>query len=323
MARTPFDDAWLRLIATVAEHGCRKPSRQVGCETISRTGESIRVPIGSWACRPGGALAVEDFPTLTCKALAYRSLAEELAWFLRGDTNAERLAAEGCPIWLADAAKAGERGFDYPPGDLGPIYGKQWRNCKGVDQIAALVEGLAARPYDRGHLVTAWNVVDLPAMVLRPCHFAWQLVCTPCDPTDPAGRRRIDCVVSMRSTDVGLGLPFNVASYALLTVLVACSAAKRLGAPVGDLFQLGEVVVQMADCHIYAPHLAALRALGAPPEAGAPEGEGVRAGMTLVLPPELQGVDQFSAGGCARRAAIWERPPGWTSPPRVELELFV
>lgn len=282
---TEFDYRYAVLVQQLLDQGGRKPSRQ-GVDTFSCTAAQIRVGLGRFVRSPrperGGekskadtnagagddaedeteadetTVQVRDFPTMHSKRVALSPVLEELAWFLRGETNAKELAARGCHIWDADAAKAADRGFDYPEGELGPIYGRQWRGWGG-DQIRKAVEALARNPFDRGNVVSAWNAGEIGEMVLRPCHYAFQFVCRrKPSPSMREKRPVVDCVVNMRSTDVGLGLPFNVTSYALLTVLCVCEAAHMRGVPPADAFELGELVVNMADCHIYAPHIEAL-----------------------------------------------------------------
>lgn len=176
------------------------------------------------------------FPLITTKKVHFKSVVAELLWILSGSTNVKDLQAMGCSIWN-EWADAG--------GDLGPIYGAQWRNWYSgfdergdpvhIDQIAALIDSIKTKPYDRGHVVSAWNVADLPNMALRPCHAMFQFDVT---------NGRLSCQLYQRSADMFLGVPFNIASYALLTHMVAqhCS----LG--------LGELIWTGGDCHIYDNH---------------------------------------------------------------------
>lgn len=185
----------------------------------------------------------EGFPLLTTKRVHFRAVAEELFWMLRGDTNVRSLQAAGVGIWDEWAHPAN--------GDLGPVYGQQWRawtqydtwgdglgspTPPDVDQIAALITGLRTAPFSRRHLVSAWNVAQLPDMALPPCHFAFQFHMT--------RSRRLSCQVYQRSADVFLGLPFNIASYALLTHLVA----QVTGCVPGDL------IMALGDVHLYDNH---------------------------------------------------------------------
>jgi thymidylate synthase len=171
------------------------------------------------------------FPMLTTKKLHFKSIAVELLWFLKGDTNVAFLHEHGVTIWdeWADAR-----------GDLGPVYGKQWRSWpdgKGgaIDQIARLLEGLKTSPYSRRHIVTAWNPAEVDAMALPPCHCLFQF---------HVANGRLSCQLYQRSADIFLGVPFNIASYALLTAMVA----QVVGLKAGDF------VHTLGDAHLYANH---------------------------------------------------------------------
>jgi thymidylate synthase len=171
------------------------------------------------------------FPMLTTKKLHFKSIAVELLWFLKGDTNVAFLHEHGVTIWdeWADAR-----------GDLGPVYGKQWRSWpdgKGgvIDQIARLLEGLRTSPYSRRHIVTAWNPAEVDAMALPPCHCLFQF---------HVANGRLSCQLYQRSADIFLGVPFNIASYALLTAMVA----QVVGLKAGDF------VHTLGDAHLYANH---------------------------------------------------------------------
>lgn len=262
-----FSDEYNALVTLLIVRGRKKPSRQVGSSTRSLTGMQIRAPVGTRIVNEDGSIEVRGFPYLACKSLALKQVFLELAWFLRGSTNANELHALGCKIWDDDAAKAKERGHNYPPGELGPVYGYQWRKRPDCDQLQNAIELLVSDPYSRRNLVVSWQCDSLKDMVLPPCHFAFQFVCQPRfhrDGREDLSSVDVDCVVTMRSTDVGLGLPFNMASYAMLTILV-CIDAERLALrrPIGDLplsYVPGEVVIIMSDCHIYESHVAALGA---------------------------------------------------------------
>lgn len=174
----------------------------------------------------------KGFPLLTTKKVNFKSVVAELLWFLSGSTNARDLNAMGCHIWDEWADKSGE---------LGPIYGYQWRNWEGyegvaIDQIAQLIDGIRQDPDSRRHIVNAWNVGDLKEMALTPCHALFQM-----DVTDG----KLSCQVYQRSADLFLGVPFNIASYALLTHMVA----EQCDLEVGDLIWTG------GDCHIYKNHV--------------------------------------------------------------------
>jgi len=195
------------------------------------------------------------FPLLTTKRVFFRGVAEELRWFLGGSTDARALAARGVHIWEGNGSRAAldARGLSHRAvGDLGPVYGFQWRHFgapytdftadytgAGVDQIAALVDGLTADPAGRRHLLTAWDPAALPAMALPPCHVLAQFY---------VARGELSCQLYQRSADLGLGVPFNVASYALLTVLVAAVT----GLTPGDFLHV------VGDAHVYGNHGGAL-----------------------------------------------------------------
>lgn len=177
----------------------------------------------------------QGFPLITTKKVHYKSVLAELLWMLSGSTNVRDLQAMGCTIWDEWAG---------PTGDLGPIYGAQWRGWgaqmgsikqRSRDQIADLVHGLRTNPHSRRHLVSAWNVDDLPDMALAPCHFAFQ-----CDVTDGY----LSLQVYQRSADLFLGVPFNLASYATLAHMLAQQC---------DL-ELGDLIWTGGDCHIYDNH---------------------------------------------------------------------
>ncbi|MGH7023040.1 MAG: thymidylate synthase [Caulobacteraceae bacterium] len=172
------------------------------------------------------------FPLLTTKKVHFKSIVVELAWFLRGETNVAWLRERGCTIWDEWADERGE---------LGPVYGKQWRSWaapdgRAIDQIAGVATSLKEDPESRRHIVSAWNPADVEAMALPPCHCLFQF--------HVAGGR-LSCQLYQRSADVFLGLPFNIASYALLTHLMA----RETDLAVGDL------VIALGDAHLYLNHL--------------------------------------------------------------------
>ena len=182
----------------------------------------------------------EGFPVLTTKRLHLRSIVGELIWFLRGDTNVRWLQERGITIWDEWADEHGE---------LGPVYGHQWRSWptpdgRAIDQIARVLESLRRSPDSRRHLVSAWNVADVDAMALPPCHALFQFYVRP-DPGEPDRPAYLDCQLYQRSADVFLGVPFNIASYALLTHLVADAVGLRPG----------HFVHTLGDAHLYANHL--------------------------------------------------------------------
>ncbi|MFV0463654.1 MAG: thymidylate synthase [Nostocoides sp.] len=179
------------------------------------------------------------FPVLTTKKLHLRSIIGELLWFLRGDTNVRWLQERGISIWDEWADENGE---------LGPVYGYQWRSWptpagRHVDQIAQVVESIRTNPDSRRHLVSAWNVADVDQMALPPCHTMFQFYVSPAGGDgQPA---RLSCQLYQRSADIFLGVPFNIASYALLTMIVA----EQTGLAVGDF------VHTLGDAHLYRNHL--------------------------------------------------------------------
>lgn len=179
----------------------------------------------------------KGFPLLTTKRIHFKSIVVELLWFLRGDTNIEFLHDHGVTIWdeWADAE-----------GNLGPVYGKQWRRWEGregfIDQIANLIEGLRSDPYGRRHVVSAWNPAEIEDMALPPCHCLFQFHVTA---PVAGGKPKLSCQLYQRSADMFLGVPFNIASYALLTHLIA----REVGTDVGDF------VHTLGDYHLYDNHV--------------------------------------------------------------------
>ena len=185
---------------------------------------------------PGFDLA-RGFPLITTKKVHFKSIALELLWFLRGEGNARWLQERGVTIWNEWAR---------PDGDLGPVYGVQWRSWpardgRHIDQIAQVVEQLKTNPDSRRIIVSAWNVADIPKMALAPCHAFFQFYVAPAVGRE---RPRLSCQLYQRSADIFLGVPFNIASYALLTHMLA----QQCGYDVGDFVWTG------GDCHIYSNH---------------------------------------------------------------------
>ena len=212
------------LLTRILSEGNRRDDR-TGTGTISVFGHQMRFDLR------------EGFPALTTKKLHLRSIIGELIWFLRGDTNVAWLHEHGITIWdeWADA-----------DGDLGPVYGHQWRSWPApdggsIDQIAKVVESIRTNPSSRRHIVSAWNVAEVDEMALPPCHTMFQFYVTPVE----GGRARLSCQLYQRSADVFLGVPFNIASYALLTHMVA---------QVCDL-DVGDFVHTFGDAHLYLNHL--------------------------------------------------------------------
>lgn len=207
------------LLAYVYNKGVSKDDR-TGVGTISVTSGQIRYDLA------------EGFPLITTKRVFRRGVIEELLWFIRGSTNARELSDKGVHIWDAFA--------DPVTGDLGPVYGYQWRNWTGndghtYDQLLGAIETLRNDPYSRRIIVNAWNVGDLDKMKLPPCHMMFQLI---------VRDGRLDCVVTQRSADMLLGVPFDIASYAFLLTMIA----QQVG------LEPGELVWNGGDCHIYKNH---------------------------------------------------------------------
>lgn len=212
--------AYLDLLRHVRDHGIRKSDR-TGTGTISVFGYQMRFDLS------------QGFPCLTTKKLHLRSIIHELLWFLSGDTNIKYLNDNGVTIW--------DEWADPVTGDLGHVYGYQWRSWPTpdgghIDQIAQLVDSLKNNPDSRRHIVSAWNVADIPNMALPPCHALFQFY---------VADGKLSCQLYQRSADLFLGVPFNIASYALLTMMMA----QVVG------LQPGEFIHTLGDTHIYLNHL--------------------------------------------------------------------
>ena len=193
--------AYLDLLDHVLTHGVDRSDR-TGTGTRSVFGYQMRFDLS------------EGFPVLTTKRLHLKSIIGELLWFLRGDSNVRWLQERGITIWDEWADENG---------DLGPVYGYQWRSWPTpggghIDQIARVIESIKTNPDSRRHIVSAWNVADVDSMALPPCHTMFQFYVTPAHDSQPA---TLSCQLYQRSADVFLGVPFNIASYALLTMMVA------------------------------------------------------------------------------------------------------
>ena len=209
---------YLDLLQRVLDDGVEKSDR-TGTGTLSVFGHQMRFDLA------------EGFPLVTTKKVHTRSVFAELLWFLRGDTNVTWLQDRGVTIWDEWADESG---------DLGPVYGHQWRSWPTpsgahIDQIAQVVEGIKRDPDSRRHIVSAWNVADIPRMKLPPCHAFFQFY---------VANGRLSCQLYQRSADIFLGVPFNIASYALLTHLIAHQS---------DL-DVGEFIWTGGDCHLYRNH---------------------------------------------------------------------
>ena len=205
-----------------------------GVEKTDRTGTGTRSVFGYQMRFDLSA----GFPLVTTKKVHLKSIIYELLWFLRGDANATWLQAHGVSIWDEWAA---------PNGDLGPVYGAQWRSWPTpdgghIDQIAEVVNTIKSNPDSRRMIVSAWNVSELSKMALMPCHAFFQFYVAP--PTTAGGKGKLSCQLYQRSADIFLGVPFNIASYALLTHMVA----QQCDLYVGDFIWTG------GDCHIYSNH---------------------------------------------------------------------
>ncbi len=210
---------YLDLLQRILDEGERREDR-TGTGTLGLFGAQLRFDLA------------QGFPLLTTKKVHFRSVLQELLWFLRGETNVRSLQEAGVSIWDEWADERGE---------LGPVYGKQWRAWEGadgrtIDQIAEVLRLIREDPASRRMIVSAWNVADVPRMALPPCHLLFQF---------HVGRGRLSCQLYQRSADVFLGVPFNIASYALLT----CMMAQVTGLAPGDF------VHTFGDVHLYLNHV--------------------------------------------------------------------
>jgi thymidylate synthase len=211
---------YLDLLRHVRDKGVRRSDR-TGTGTLGVFGYQMRFDLG------------EGFPLLTTKKLHRKSVIHELLWFLSGSTNIRYLQENGVSIWDEWADENGE---------LGPVYGRQWRawaapDGRSIDQMAALVEGVKTDPYSRRHIVSAWNPADIGSMALPPCHCLFQF---------HVAEGRLSCQLYQRSADIFLGVPFNIASYALLMMMVAQVTGH----------EPGDFVHTLGDAHLYLNHLA-------------------------------------------------------------------
>jgi thymidylate synthase len=210
---------YLDLVRYVRDHGARKTDR-TGVGTLSEFGYQMRFDLSA------------GFPAVTTKRLHFRSIIYELLWFLRGETNIAYLQEHGVKIWDEWADENGE---------LGPVYGSQWRSWPAadgaqIDQIARVVESIRRQPDSRRHIVSAWNVAEIDKMALPPCHLLFQFY---------VANGRLSCQLYQRSADLFLGVPFNIASYSLLTLMVA----QVVG------LEPGFFVHTLGDAHLYLNHL--------------------------------------------------------------------
>jgi thymidylate synthase len=210
---------YLDLLADILANGVQRGDR-TGTGTLGVFGRQMRFDLA------------QGFPLLTTKKLHFKSIALELLWFLRGDTNVRWLQERGVSIWDEWADEAGE---------LGPVYGKQWRSWaapdgRTIDQMANVVASIRANPASRRHIVSAWNPADVDDMALPPCHCLFQFF---------VADGKLSCQLYQRSADVFLGVPFNIASYALLTLMMAQATG----------LEPGEFVHTFGDAHLYLNHL--------------------------------------------------------------------
>lgn len=225
---------YLDLLQHILDKGVQKNDR-TGIGTISYFGYQMRFDLQ------------KGFPLVTTKKLHTKSIIHELLWFLKGETNIAYLKENGVSIWNEWADENG---------DLGPVYGKQWRSWEGpngeaIDQITDVINQIKKNPDSRRLVVNAWNVTDLSTMALMPCHVLFQFYTSPQPSPNGEGERRrtLSCQLYQRSADVFLGVPFNIASYALLTMMIA---------QVCDL-EPGEFIHSFGDVHIYTNHLQQVR----------------------------------------------------------------
>jgi len=252
-----LDKSYQLLLQDILDNGIQKGDR-TGTGTISVFGRQIRHKMS------------EGFPLLTTKKMAWKTMVTELLWFLRGDTNIKFLHDNNCHIWDGDYEKSGRT-----DGELGPIYGKQWRNWNGIDQISNLINELKANPDSRRLMVNAWNVGELDQMVLPPCHYGFQVYTRELtnkeryriwfnknyetgmefnDELIPdfddkyyelTPKRAISLMWNQRSVDTFLGLPFNIASYGLLLLMIADEV---------EMYP-EELIGNLGDTHLYLNHI--------------------------------------------------------------------
>jgi dihydrofolate reductase/thymidylate synthase len=242
------EQQYLDLVKRVLEQGVERSDR-TGTGTLSLFGATMRFDLG------------RTFPLFTTKKVFWKGVVEELLWFVAGKTNSKDLSVKGVRIWDGNGSREflDGRGLQHrEEGDLGPVYGFQWRHWgatyadsktdysgQGFDQLAECIRLIKTEPTSRRIVMSAWNVSDLETMALPPCHMFCQFYVAP----NAVGKAKLSCLMYQRSCDLGLGVPFNVASYALLT---------RIVAQVCDL-EPGELVVSMGDVHVYLNHVEPLK----------------------------------------------------------------
>jgi thymidylate synthase len=248
------------LLEDILNNGEVKDDR-TGVGTISVFGRQLRFNLS------------EGFPAVTTKKLAWKSVVSELLWFIEGSGDERRLAeilygsrdSERSTIWTGNAQAAYWTPKARYDGDLGRVYGVQWRDWRGVDQLSNLIEGIKNDPNGRRHIITAWNVDELDKMALPPCHVLAQFY---------VSNGKLSCHMYQRSVDVFLGLPFNIASYALLTHMIA---------QVCDL-KVGELIISTGDTHIYSNHIEQVKEQLSREEYPLP---------LLFLDPKIKNIDKF------------------------------
>jgi thymidylate synthase len=233
------EQEYLKLLKDVVETGIQKPDR-TGTGVFSKFAQQLRYPLTN-------EKGEKVLPLLTTKRVSFKLVYSELLWILSGETNIDFLKKHNNHIWDGNTSKdfLNKRGLDYEEGELGPGYGWQWRNFngeypngkKGVDQIKWVIENIKNDPFSRRHVVSAWNPYQLDEVALPPCHHMFMFFVTP--------NKELNCHLIMRSNDMFLGHPFNVASYATLTHMIAHLTGLKAN----------ELVITMNDCHVYQNHV--------------------------------------------------------------------
>jgi thymidylate synthase len=210
------------LVRHVLANGELRPNR-TGVDTVGVFGYQMRFNLN------------DGFPLLTTKKVHFKSIVAELLWFVSGDTNNKTLQEQGVKIWDAWSTEVQTAKFGRVENDLGPIYGKQWRNFNGVDQLSYVIDQIKQNPQSRRLIVSGWNPPDVELVALPPCHTMFQFY---------VQNNKLSCQLYQRSADIFLGVPFNIASYALLTMMVAHVCK----------LELGDFIHTFGDAHIYTNH---------------------------------------------------------------------
>jgi len=253
---------YIELLQDILDNGEVRDDR-TGVGTISVFGRQLRFDL------------TNTFPAVTTKKLAWNACKSELLWFLEGSNDERRLAEilhgtrdpKNTTIWTGNATATYWEDRSKFPGDLGRVYGVQWRDWRGVDQLANLIEEIKNDPNGRRHILTAWNVAELDQMALPPCHVMSQFYVS--------NNGRLSCHMYQRSCDVFLGIPFNIASYALLTHVIAQVCGLRVG----------ELIISTGDTHIYSNHVEQVKEQLTREPLPLP---------TLWLNPEIKDIDKFT-----------------------------